>query len=143
MWSNCLFIVINSSGLRNLNDDNHTPCYSIQLIEPQRPGISMHREKTYTEHHDWIETNGDIATIGISQSACDELGEIVYIELPQPGEKVAQGDVAVVLESTKAAIDVYAPIGGEIVAANEKLKENPDLINQSPEEEGWLYQLKT
>jgi glycine cleavage system H protein len=96
----------------------------------------------FKETHEWVDLSGDIATIGISQFAQHEIGEIVYIELPKIGSRVKIGDEIVILESTKAAVDIYAPISGEIVEINLSLKESPEKINESPESEGWLYKLK-
>ncbi len=97
----------------------------------------------FTDTHEWIEwENPTIGIVGITQYAQKELGEIVYVELPTVGKKVDAGREAVVLESTKAAADVYSPVSGTIVAVNEALKHNPELINQSPEKEGWLFKIQ-
>ncbi len=96
----------------------------------------------YTETHEWIEEQGSAATVGVSDYAQKELGDIVYIELPQKGIQVKAGDVVCVLESTKAAADVYSPVSGTISAVNEKLKEQPELINRSAESEGWIYKIQ-
>ncbi len=96
----------------------------------------------FTETHDWISLSGDQATIGITEYAQKELGEIVYIELPQLGHTVQEGEEVVVLESTKAAIDIYAPLSGEIIEINTTLNETPQKINESPEKEGWLYKIR-
>ena len=99
--------------------------------------------KKYTETHEWIEMNGDIATIGVSDYAIQEIGEVVHVELPQVGKELKAGDVACVLESTKAAIDIVSPLSGHIVAINTALQSQIDKINSSPEQEGWLFQLHT
>ncbi|MBS3903800.1 MAG: glycine cleavage system protein GcvH [Simkania sp.] len=96
----------------------------------------------FTESHEWILINGEIGTVGITSYAQKELGSIVYIELPEIGRRLALAEEAVVLESTKAAADVYAPVSGEVIEVNEKLKVSCDLINQSPEKEGWLFKMK-
>lgn len=98
----------------------------------------------FTESHEWVELNSDngIATVGVSNYAQKELGEIVYVELPEVGKEVKAGAEAAVLESTKAAADVYAPISGIIVAVNTKLNSASELVNQSPEKEGWLFKIK-
>lgn len=96
----------------------------------------------YTPSHEWIQLNGSIATVGITDHAQQELGEVVYIELPKKGGRVKQGDVIVVLESTKAAVDLYSPLSGEILEVNPSLKEFPDKVNTSPEKEGWLFKIK-
>lgn len=96
----------------------------------------------YTETHEWIDLNGDIGTVGITRHAAKELGDIVYVELPKVGREVKAGDEVVVLESTKAAADGYAPVTGVILEVNEGLKDNAGLINTAAEKEGWLFKIK-
>ena len=96
----------------------------------------------YTDSHDWIRFEEKGSTIGISDYAQKELGEIVYIELPRVGSRVKKGEEIVILESTKAAADIYAPIDGTVLEINDKLLDNPELINEDPEESGWIYKLK-
>lgn len=96
----------------------------------------------YTQSHEWIRVNGNIGTVGISEYAQHELGEIVYVELPKVGQVVESGKEVAVLESTKAAADVYAPVSGKVVAVNGDLKDNPGLVNQMPQESGWLFQVE-
>ena len=96
----------------------------------------------YTETHEWVELKDGIATIGVTQYAQKELGDIVYVELPKVGKAVKAGEEAAVLESTKAAADVYAPISGTIFEVNLKLNDASELVNQSPESQGWLFKLK-
>lgn len=96
----------------------------------------------FTESHEWIKVEGNVGTIGVTQFAQKELGDIVYVELPKVGREVKQGEEAAVLESTKAAADVYAPASGKILAVNEKLNNTSQLINQSPEKEGWLFKIQ-
>lgn len=98
--------------------------------------------KHYTPTHEWIEVDGDEGTVGISDHAQKELGEIVYVELPKIGEEVEKGEEVCVLESTKAAADVYSPASGRIIAINEAVRQTPSLINRAPESAGWLYKLK-
>lgn len=95
----------------------------------------------YTATHEWIETEGRRARVGISHYAQKELGDIVYVELPKIGQEVKAGDIACVLESTKAAADVYSPVSGTIIAVNNAVKENPEMINKSAEKEGWLFDI--
>ena len=95
----------------------------------------------FTETHEWIEVKNGIATVGVTDFAQKELGDIVYVELPKIGKQVKKSEEAVVLESTKAAADVYAPVSGAIVEINSALNENPELVNLSPEKEGWLFKL--
>jgi glycine cleavage system H protein len=93
----------------------------------------------YTDSHEWIDREGKI---GITAYAKEELGEIVYIQLPKLAHLVTAGEEIAVLESTKAAADIYAPVSGEVIAVNEALLHSPDLLNQSPEERGWLFQIR-
>jgi glycine cleavage system H protein len=96
----------------------------------------------YTKDHEWVRMEGDVAVIGISKYAAEQLGDVVYVELPQVGANFDKGADMAVVESAKAASDVYAPIGGEVVAANDALSGQPDLVNQSPDGEGWFVKLK-
>ncbi|MDF2576775.1 MAG: gcvH [Chlamydiales bacterium] len=96
----------------------------------------------YTESHEWIKINGDIGTVGISKYAQQELGEIVYVELPMVGCNVLADEAIVVLESTKAAADVYTPVSGCILSVNESLREDLASINECPETIGWLYTIR-
>ncbi len=96
----------------------------------------------YTESHEWVLCKGNIATIGITPYAQKELGEIVYVELPPLGKIVRAKEEMCVLESTKAAVDIYAPVSGKVVAVNDLLKKTPTLINQKAEKEGWLFQIE-
>jgi glycine cleavage system H protein len=96
----------------------------------------------FTETHEWIDATGDLATVGITHYAQQELGDIVYVELPQIGKNVKAGEEAAVLESTKAAADIYSPASGTIVEVNEKLKTDSGLINASALKDGWLFKLK-
>ncbi len=96
----------------------------------------------YSETHEWIDVDGEIGTVGVTDYAQNELGEIVYVELPEVGKTVDAGEEAVILESTKAAADIYSPVSGVIVAVNEQLNLNSELVNQSPMKKGWLYKIK-
>lgn len=97
----------------------------------------------FTESHEWIEVAEDqVGTVGITEYAQHELGEIVYVELPQVGKEVKAGSEAAVLESTKAAADVYSPVSGTIVAINHDLSAHSELVNNSPQAKGWLFKLK-
>ena len=95
----------------------------------------------FTEEHEWIDVEGDTATVGITAYAQDQLGDIVFVELPDVGSQVAKGKDAAVVESVKAASDVYAPITGEVTEANQALDEDPALVNSSPEADGWFFKL--
>lgn len=96
----------------------------------------------FTADHEWISVEGGIATVGITSYAQEQLGDLVFVELPEAGRVVAKGDVAVVVESVKAASDVYAPVDGEITEANTALGSDPALVNSSPTGEGWLWKMK-
>jgi glycine cleavage system H protein len=97
----------------------------------------------YTSSHEWLRDNGDgTATVGITFHAQDALGELVYVELPAVGRSLDAGEACVVVESTKAASDVYAPVSGEVVAVNDALADAPQTVNESPYETGWLFRLK-
>ncbi|HEX3755164.1 MAG TPA: glycine cleavage system protein GcvH [Rhizomicrobium sp.] len=99
-------------------------------------------EVRYTDQHEWVRLDGDVATIGITKFAAEQLGDVVYVELPPPGKKVAAGGEAAVVESVKAASEVYAPAGGEVTAANEALAADPSKVNADPEGEGWFFRMK-
>jgi glycine cleavage system H protein len=99
-------------------------------------------EVRYTDQHEWIRLDGDVATIGITKFAAEQLGDVVYVELPAAGKKIAAGGEAAVVESVKAASEVYAPAGGEVTAANAVLAGEPSKINEDPEGEGWFFKLK-
>ncbi len=97
----------------------------------------------YTKDHEWVRLDGDIATVGISTYAAEQLGDVVYAELPAVGKSFAQGDDMAVVESAKTASDVYAPISGEIVETNSEITgENWPIINEAPEATGWFVKLK-
>lgn len=96
----------------------------------------------FTEDHEWISVDGDTATIGITEHAQEQLGDLVFVELPDTGKNVAKGDEAVVVESVKAASDVYAPVTGEITEVNSALADDPSLVNRSAQNEGWLVKMK-
>ena len=96
----------------------------------------------YTKDHEWIRLDGDVATVGISEHAQSALGDIVYVELHEIGREVEQGGEAAVVESVKAASDVYAPVSGQVVAVNEALDGSPATINEDAEGKGWFFRLK-
>lgn len=98
--------------------------------------------KKYTKSHEWIEIDNELGTVGVTAFAQKELGDIVFVELPKKNKMVKAGEEAAVLESTKAAADVYSPVTGEIIATNEALKEATDPVNLSPEQDGWLFKVK-
>ena len=96
----------------------------------------------YTEDHEWVQVEGDVATVGITQHAQDALGDVVFVELPEIGNSYAQKDIAGVVESVKAAADIYMPVSGEIVAINEALQADPTLANSDPMGAGWFFKVK-
>lgn len=95
----------------------------------------------YTDEHEWIDIEDDVATVGITDYAQGQLGDIVFVELPEVGAMIEQGKDAAVVESVKAASDVYAPITGEITEVNPALEEDPALVNSSPEDDGWFFRM--
>ena len=95
----------------------------------------------FTEDHEWIEVDGDTATVGITDYAQGQLGDIVFVETPDEGKVVSKGDEAAVVESVKAASDVYTPASGTVVEGNPALADNPALVNEDPEGEGWFFRL--
>ena len=96
----------------------------------------------YTKDHEWIRLDGEVATVGITEHAQSQLGDIVYVELPEIGRKVEKGGEAAVVESVKAASDVYAPASGEVIAVNDSLGSVPAAINEEAEGKGWFFRLK-
>ena len=95
----------------------------------------------FTEDHEWIEVDGDTATVGITEYAQDQLGDVVFVENPQPGRQVKKGEECGVIESVKAAADIYAPLSGEIVAANDELADAPEKVNEDPYGT-WMFRIK-
>jgi glycine cleavage system H protein len=99
-------------------------------------------EVRFTDQHEWVRVEGDEATVGITKYAAEQLGDVVYVEMPDAGRKVGQGGEAAVVESVKAASEIYAPIGGEVTANNPALADAPDTVNQDPEGAGWFFKMK-
>ena len=96
----------------------------------------------FTKEHEWIRVEGDTATVGISNHAQEQLGDIVFAEVPAAGRQLSKGQEAAVVESVKAASDVYAPVSGEVVAGNQAVADDPALVNSDPEGQGWFFKLK-
>lgn len=96
----------------------------------------------YTEDHEWISVDGDIGTVGISPYAANALGDVVFVELPDVGTELDKGDEAAVVESVKAASEVYAPVGGEVTEVNSALEDAPETVNASADKDGWFIKLK-
>lgn len=99
-------------------------------------------ELKYASSHEWVRVEGDVATVGITDHAQDALGDLVYVELPEVGDTVNAGDEAGVVESVKAASDIYAPVSGEIIAVNEALTDSPEIVNTDPYHDGWMYKIR-
>ncbi|WP_293573314.1 glycine cleavage system protein GcvH [Phaeobacter sp.] len=96
----------------------------------------------YTEEHEWLLSEGDIITVGITTHAAEQLGDVVFVELPEVGTEVSKDDEIVVIESVKAASDILAPLDGEIVEINEALADNPGSVNEDPQGEAWFFKIK-
>jgi glycine cleavage system H protein len=96
----------------------------------------------FTKEHEWIRVEGDTATVGISDHAQEQLGDIVFVEVPEAGRRVSKGQEAAVVESVKAASDVYSPVSGEVVEGNQAIADDPALVNSDPEGQGWFFKLK-
>jgi glycine cleavage system H protein len=100
------------------------------------------KEMKYTKEHEWAKIEGDIATFGITDYAQNHLGDVVFVELPAVGSEFKAHDILSAVESVKAASDIYAPIGGEVIEINSELEDHPELLNQSPYDKGWLVKVK-
>ena len=96
----------------------------------------------YTEQHEWIRIDGDTATVGITDFAQGQLGDVVFVEVPEAGRHVTKGGEAAVVESVKAASDVYSPVSGEVIEGNQALVDDPALVNSDPQGEGWFFKLR-
>ena len=99
-------------------------------------------EKKYTKEHEWVEINGDTATVGITNHAQESLGDIVFIDLPTIGKEVKSNEELCVIESVKAASDIYAPIDGKVIEINNNLNDDASIVNQDPEKDGWIFKIK-
>lgn len=96
----------------------------------------------YAETHEWVNLEGKVATIGITDHAQKEISDVVFVELPKAGRSLKQKDSAMVIESVKAAFDIYSPVSGKVTKVNDKLQMNPELVNKSPYGDGWLFQVE-
>lgn len=99
-------------------------------------------EVRFTDQHEWIRIEDGIATVGITKYAAEQLGDVVYVELPQPGKTFSAGSEAAVVESVKAASEIYAPIAGEVTEGNQSVVDEPDKVNVDPEGEAWFFRLR-
>jgi glycine cleavage system H protein len=104
--------------------------------------MDVPRDLRYTRTHEWVRLRGEIATVGITDFAQDQLSDLTYVELPTPGDSVSAQDQVAVVESVKAASDIYAPVSGTITAVNNALVEKPELINSDPYGEGWIFKIQ-
>ncbi len=104
--------------------------------------MTIPKNLKYAKTHEWVRVEGDSAVVGISDHAQRELSDVVYIELPSSGSQLTAGKECAVVESVKAASDIYAPLTGEVTAINESLSQSPELLNQDPHDRGWLYKVK-
>lgn len=102
----------------------------------------MSSDLRYSEEHEWVMVEGDVATIGISDFAQQQLGDVVFVELPEIGRNVERGAEIAVVESVKAASEIYAPLTGEVVEVNDALADEPAMVNQSPESDGWFFKMR-
>ena len=104
--------------------------------------MSVPGDLQYTKSHEWVRVEGDVATVGITDHAQDELGDVVFVELPEQGATLEAGDSFGAVESVKAVSDLYAPVGGEVVEVNSALEDSPEKINEDPYGEGWILKLQ-
>ncbi len=96
----------------------------------------------YTKEHEWVRVEADVATVGVTEFAAEQLGDVVFVELPEPGRSVDQFAAFGVVESVKAVSDLFAPVSGEVIAVNDRLASSPELVNQDPYGEGWMVRLR-
>tara|TARA_B100000902_G_scaffold262880_1_gene249087 strand:- start:102 stop:503 length:402 start_codon:yes stop_codon:yes gene_type:complete len=111
------------------------------LLKPVSKNKKREIKMKYTEEHEWLLADSDIVTVGITEYAATQLGDIVFVELPEPGSKVSKGQEIVVIESVKAASDILAPLNGEIVEVNSAIVDDPSLVNSDPEGNAWFFKM--
>ena len=99
-------------------------------------------DRKYTQEHEWVQVDGDTGTIGLTDFAASELGDIVFVELPEIGDEFSQGDTVGTVESVKAVADLFLPVSGEVIALNDAVVDNPELVNSEPLDDGWLLKVK-
>ena len=99
-------------------------------------------DRKYTQEHEWVLVDGETGTIGLTDYAASELGDIVFVELPEVGDEISRGDTAGTVESVKAVADLFLPVSGEIIAVNEAVVDSPELVNTEPMDDGWLLKVK-
>jgi glycine cleavage system H protein len=99
-------------------------------------------DRKYTQEHEWVQVEGELGIVGVTDFAAGELGDVVFVELPEIGSEFSQGDTVGTIESVKAVADLYLPVSGEIVEINEDVVENPELLNKDPLDDGWLFKVR-
>ncbi len=99
-------------------------------------------DRKYSQEHEWVQTDGDIATVGVTEYAASELGDVVFVELPEVGSEVNMGEAVGTIESVKAVADLFSPVSGEVVEVNEAVVDSPELVNSDPLEGGWLLKIR-
>lgn len=99
-------------------------------------------DRKYTQEHEWVQVEGEIGTVGVTDFAASELGDVVFVELPEIGSEFSQGDTVGTIESVKAVADLYLPVSGEIVEINDTVVEGPELLNKDPLDDGWLFKVR-
>lgn len=99
-------------------------------------------DRKYTEEHEWVQIDGDVATVGVTDFAANELGDVVFVELPEVGSEFSQGDTIGTIESVKAVADLFLPVSGEITEINETVADSPELVNSDAMDDGWLFKVK-
>ncbi len=99
-------------------------------------------DRKYTQEHEWVQMDGDVGTVGVTDYAANELGDVVFVELPEVGSEFSQGDTVGTIESVKAVADMFLPVSGEVIEINETVADSPELVNSSPLDDGWLFKVK-
>merc|ERR1712215_117309 len=119
-----------------------TGCVSIPPLRSLSVSVSRPGDRYFTKKHEWVLVEGSKGTVGVSKYAADALGDVVYAQLPEPGDTVTAGEECGALESVKAASEIFSPVTGTVIEKNDKVEDGPALINQSPMEEGWLFRVE-
>merc|ERR1711962_193889 len=130
-----------STYCSRLLSQSMTGCVSIPPLRSLSVSVSRPGDRYFTKKHEWVLVEGSKGTVGVSKYAADALGDVVYAQLPEPGDTVTAGEECGTLESVKAASEVYSPVSGEVTEKNGLVEDGPALVNQSPQEDGWLYRL--
>ena len=134
------------NSIKTWQGNTHLPInhrtYSKEIIMKEISELNLPEELKYSKDHEWAKVDGDIVTVGIDDYAQDQLGEVVFVEVPEVGDTFSKGDEFGTVESVKAVSEIYLPVSGEIVEVNEGLEDAPELVNNSPYEEGWIVKVK-